>query len=98
MSDAYDPDSTPNGLADETGMDLEPAGVPTAPHPVGETFVDAEGQHRHVGPHKDGTSVALKDHGKKPWLDVQGHGDVAAAAHPQAGDSTGDNATTEETS
>lgn len=63
MSDAaYDPDTTPNSLAAQPGMDWKPTGVPVAPHSVGETFTDAEGKQRHVGPHTDGTSVALKDH------------------------------------
>lgn len=45
---AYDPETTPNGLADEVGMDHQPMGVPTAPYPHGETFTDEEGQVRHV--------------------------------------------------
>lgn len=66
-SPAYDPDSTPNALGAEVGMDHLPTGVPTAPYPHGETFTDAEsGEVRHVPVPVDdkgtptGTSVGLK--------------------------------------
>lgn len=72
---AYDPDSTPNDLADVTGQDHKPPQEHyTAPHPQGETFTDAGGEVRHVAPGKDGV-VHLADTQKKPWLDVVGHGE-----------------------
>lgn len=55
---AYDPDSTPNGLADTVGQDWQPSGVPIAPTPVGETFVGDDGKHRHVPVPVDDDGVA----------------------------------------
>ena len=63
---AFDPETTPNGLAAEVGMDHLPTGVPVAPYPHGETFTDEEGKARHVPVPVDdkgtptGTSVGVK--------------------------------------
>lgn len=76
---AYDPDTTPNALADVVGMDQEVLNVPVlGPETLGETFTDVEtGQVRHVPARDDGRPVALASHPSKPWLDVQGHGKAA---------------------
>lgn len=53
---AFDPEATPNPLADHPDMDVRPAGIPTAPYPVGETFT-VDGAHVHVQPKSDGENV-----------------------------------------
>jgi hypothetical protein len=96
---AYDPDSTPNALTAEVGMDQVVLDAPPiAPMTVGETFTDADGSTRTVPAPENGGVVGVKAQHPKPWLEVQGHGkrsDEEHAAHDdaQAGDSAVDGGT-----
>lgn len=58
---AYEPDSTPNVLGAEVGMDHKPASHPITPTPVGETLLDPEsGETYHIEPRDDGRPVPLQ--------------------------------------
>lgn len=57
---AYDPDSTPNDLTSEIGMDSVVLNEAPFTPGNGELFTDEDGKPRHVAPREDGKPVGIK--------------------------------------